>query len=136
MIRPAVHLVVLLFLTVIAAPVQAQRVVASALDQARVTSAAAADTGAIAPSSPKSPGIAGVASVFLPGSGHIYAGEGGRGLAVMAIYFVAVPFVMSGRTDGLGKVAGVIAIGSYFFGIIDSVNAAHRYNARIASAAK
>lgn len=114
------------------APIQAQRVVASALESA--PSARVADSTIVL--SRKSPGLAGFASAILPGSGHIYAGEGGRGLAVMAIYFVAVPIVMGGRTDGFGKVAGITWLSTYLFGIIDGVNAVHRNNARVASAAK
>lgn len=118
MYRRALTLTILLSaFPVSPAPVAAQQVVPTALDSARTY-----------PRKPKSMGTAVVLSLLLPGSGQIYAQQSGRELLTMAAYFPAAIIVSNGRTDALGKVAGVAALSLYVFSLVDAVKSVNRYN--------
>ncbi len=102
-------------------PVQAQRVATTSLDSTR----------AEIPSKNKSPQAAALLG-FAPGVGHLYAGEVNRGWLIGAIYWTGVAMTHNGRTDGVGKVGGVLLVGGLIAGVVDGANAARRYNARMA----
>lgn len=110
--------------TVCATPmrVEAQHVATTSLDSAR---------GAT-PSEHKSPQVAALLG-FVPGVGHLYAGEINRGWLIGAIYWTGVAMGGTGRrTDGVGKAGGVLLVGGLIAGVVDGAYAARRYNARMA----
>ena len=76
----------------------------------------------------KSPALAGLLGLILPGAGHWYAGEK-RGWIATAAYAAGI-LVMGhmGNTDARGKVGGAMALGALGFGTIDGALAARRFN--------
>lgn len=96
--------------------------------------------------SPKDPAEATTYSLFLPGAGHIYAGESAKGIALLmaglggaALYLDAkhnaantVCDASHCRTEHItpdyGYVAMGLAIASWVYGIADAGRAARRYN--------
>jgi hypothetical protein len=82
----------------------------------------------------KSPAAAAVIGLVLPGAGHWYAGERGRGALVAAAYGAGVALVAGGRTDRVGHVGGVLALGALGVNVVDGARAAKRFNARRAPA--
>jgi hypothetical protein len=101
--------------------VQAQRMPASAFTATEPTQASPKT---------KSPQIAAVLGMMLPGSGHWYAEEHGRGWLIAALYWTGVALVHGGRTDELGVVGGVLVLGGWGYAIADGASAATRYNRR------
>lgn len=87
---------------------------------------------AAASSARKSPRVAALVGFVLPGAGHVYAGEGGRGLLIAAAYWTGVAIVHGGRTDAAGKVGGVLVIAALGTSVIDGAAAARRHDARLA----
>jgi hypothetical protein len=79
----------------------------------------------------KSPTVAGLLGLVLPGAGHWYAKENGRGWAVAAVYWSGVALVAGGRTDAVGKVGGVMLLGALGVSVIDGARAAGRHNVRV-----
>jgi hypothetical protein len=90
----------------------------------------------------KDPGTATLISVLMPGAGHLYASETGRGLGVMAVsagsigagyYFSSCP----GAPDSCGQTPLYIGIGLHFanwiWSIVDAGDAARRHNRRLFS---
>lgn len=95
----------------------------------------------------KDPGTSTLIGVIVPGGGHIYAGEMGKGLMLLGIA-VAGPVVgaaVSASTvefscDGWScsddtnyvpyALGAVVAVGAWVYGIIDADDAAHRVNQR------
>ena len=99
----------------------AQRVDSVATDSARIT----------VPTTPrKSPAVAGLIGLILPGSGHWYAQENGRGWLIATVYFVGAAISWNGHTDIVGKVGGAMALGAIGVSVIDGSRAAGRYNGR------
>ncbi len=94
----------------------------------------ALDSTQVLRSSSKSPGTAALISVVLPGGGHWYAKENNRGWIVAIVYFTGVAITYGGRTDTVGKIGGVAAVGAWTFGVVDGALAARRYNKRSGSA--
>ena len=91
----------------------------------------------------KDPGTATLVGVLMPGAGHLYAGETGTGLGVMAVsagsigagyYFSRCP----GAVDSCGQTPLYVGIGLHFanwiWSIIDAGDAAQRHNRRLLSA--
>ena len=76
----------------------------------------------------KSSTTAGVIGLVLPGAGHWYAKENGRGWAVAAVYWSGVALAAGGRTDAVGKVGGVMLVGALGVSVIDGARAAGRHN--------
>jgi TM2 domain-containing membrane protein YozV len=83
----------------------------------------------------KSPVAAAVLGLVLPGAGHWYAGERGRGTLVAAVYWAGVAVIAGGRTDRVGHAGGAAVVGALAASIIDGARAAGRANARRAAAA-
>lgn len=79
----------------------------------------------------KSPAGAAVLGLVLPGAGHWYAGEPGRGFVIAAVYWSGVAVVAGGRTDTVGHIGGAALIGALGASVIDGVLAVGRHNARI-----
>ena len=79
----------------------------------------------------KSPLLAAGLGTVLPGAGHWYAGQRGRGAAVAAIYWTGVAMVAGGRTGRAGLVGGVALVGALGFSVVDGVHAAKRANNRM-----
>ena len=77
----------------------------------------------------RSPLIAGFLGV-LPGVGHVYAGETGRGLTVAGVWFGSGMVMFSGADRVVTSVAAVVNIATYVFSIADAALAAERFNAR------
>ena len=90
----------------------------------------------------KDPGTATLVSVLMPGAGHLYASETGKGLGVMAVsvgsigagyYFSSCP----GAQDSCGQTPLYIGIGVHFanwiWSIIDAGDAARRHNRHLLS---
>jgi TM2 domain-containing membrane protein YozV len=82
----------------------------------------------------KSRSIAVVLGLVLPGAGHWYAGESGRGTLTAATYWTGVALVAGGRTDRVGHVGGLALLGALGFSIVDGARAAERSNRRPAPA--
>lgn len=90
----------------------------------------------------KDPGTATLVSVLMPGAGHLYAGETGKGLGVMAVsagsigagyYFSSCP----GAQDSCGQTPLYIGVGlhlaNWIWSIVDAGDAARRHNRRLLS---
>jgi len=80
---------------------------------------------------PKSPTRAALLGFVLPGAGHWYAGEAGRGTAIAAVYWTGVAIVAGGRTDRTGQVGGLLLLGALGTSVIDGAHAARRWNSRV-----
>lgn len=111
-------------LALLATPLRAQRL------DSRLITARPLDTTLVTVR--KSPVLAGALGFILPGTGHCYAGECGRGVVLAAIYLAVAPIALGGRTDAEGKVAGVIWLAALGACTIDGVLTAQRHNARLA----
>ena len=96
----------------------------------------------------KDPSMATLYSFFAPGSGHLYAGERGKGAGMLALSVTGVVLAASSLScaadseceSTTGKMtlgaAGMLAFfGSWIYGIMDSDDAVRRYNARFGLAA-
>ena len=96
----------------------------------------------------KEPSMATMYSFFLPGTGHMYAGERGEGAALLALSVTGAVLAansLSCAADSAcesttGKMTlgagGMLAFfGSWIYGIMDSGDAARRYNSRFGLAA-
>jgi hypothetical protein len=96
----------------------------------------------------KDPSMATLYSFFVPGTGHMYAGERGKGAGLLALSVTGVVLAansLSCAADSdcestTGKMtlgaAGMLAFfGSWIYGIMDSSDAARRYNNRYGLAA-
>ena len=83
------------------------------------------------PPAQKSPAAAALLGLVLPGAGHWYAGEPGRGFVVAAVYWSGVAVVAGGRTDRVGHIGGAAVIGALGASVIDGVLAVRRHNARL-----
>jgi hypothetical protein len=96
----------------------------------------------------KDPSMATLYSFFVPGTGHMYAGERGKGAGLLALSVTGVVLAansLSCAADSdcestTGKMtlgaAGMLAFfGSWIYGIMDSCDAARRYNNRYGLAA-
>lgn len=73
--------------------------------------------------SAKNPAVSLIASFFVPGLGSMLNGDVGKGVAILACYFVAVilSFVLIGIP---------FAFGLWIFGMVDASNGARMWNAR------
>ena len=77
------------------------------------------------------PVIAGTLGFIVPGAGHFYASEPGRGVTVLAGTMVGAFFALSDGTPNLIAVVGSVAyVGGWTFSVVDGSLAAHRYNLR------
>ena len=81
------------------------------------------------PARRRSPLVAGFLGV-LPGVGHMYAGETGRGLAVGGVWLGSGLVMFGGADRAVTSVAAVVNIATYVFSIADAALAAERFNAR------
>jgi TM2 domain-containing membrane protein YozV len=88
----------------------------------------------------KNPELAGALSVFLPGLGHIYAGETLKGSILTGLFGVAIGTTIAAnigsthdsiRPQGWASVAFVSAV--YLYALIDAPFAANRANAALRS---
>jgi hypothetical protein len=102
--------------------------------------------GDVTSAHPKSEATAQRWSLFIPGSGHLYAGEQGRGIALfstaaLGVGLFAVSLEHDEGCDGdvcsvrasnpAGIAAGAaVALGAWAYGVIDSRRAARRHNTR------
>lgn len=103
--------------------------------QAAVVDSSVATGSVIA--SQKNPELAGALSVFLPGLGHIYAGESVKGAVLGGLFVAGIGAVIGSdigsthtsiRAGGWMSVSLVGAV--YLFALIDAPFAARRANAR------
>jgi hypothetical protein len=91
----------------------------------------------------KDPSAATMYSFFLPGSGHMYAGERGKGVGMLALSVTGVVLAVNSLScasdpsceSTTGKMtlgaAGMLAFfGSWIYGIMDAGDAARRFNTR------
>lgn len=78
----------------------------------------------------KSPALAAGAGLVVPGSGHWYAGEAGRGTLIAIVYWSGVAVVAGGRTDRVGHIGGAALLGALGVSVIDGARAAARFNQR------
>lgn len=108
-------------LLAVARPTSAQRVARAPLDSARLAADSLRE---------RSPTVAGLLGL-LPGVGHLYAGETTRGWLLMAVYTTGYAVVHGGRTDRVGKVGGVLAVGAFLTSLIDAPRAARARNGRV-----
>ncbi len=67
----------------------------------------------------RSPGLAGVLSVVMPGLGHLYAGATARGFALAAVFFALLQATV--REPGI-LIAGIPVV--WLFGIVDAIRVA------------
>ena len=102
--------------------------------------------GVVTNARPKSEATAQRWSLFIPGSGHLYAGEHGRGIALFSTAALGVGLfalslehdegcdgdVCSVRTSNPAGIAAgaAIALAAWAYGVVDSRRAARRHNAR------
>ena len=82
----------------------------------------------------RSPLLAGALGV-LPGAGHLYAGEGRRGLAVAGVWLASGLVMFSHAHGSVVGMATAVNVGTYVFSIADAALAAQRFNARHKSSA-
>ncbi len=72
---------------------------------------------------PKSPGVALLASFFIPGLGTMINGEAGKGIGILAGYLVSLLFVL--------VVIGIFGvIGFWVWGMVDAYQGARKWNLR------
>lgn len=72
---------------------------------------------------PKSPGVALLASFFIPGLGSMINGEAGKGIGILAGYLVSLLFVL--------VVIGIFGvIGFWVWGMVDAYQGARKWNLR------
>jgi TM2 domain-containing membrane protein YozV len=72
---------------------------------------------------PKSPGLALVASFFIPGLGSMINGEVGKGIGILFGYFVSLLLTI--------VIIGIVGvIGFWIYGMVDAYNGAKLWNAR------
>lgn len=71
---------------------------------------------------PKSPGVAVVASLFIPGLGSMISGRGGRGALILACYIVAC-------ISCLILVGFLLASAAWIWGMASGYQDARRWNA-------
>lgn len=77
------------------------------------------------------PIIAGTLGFIIPGAGHFYASEPGRGVTVLAVTMVGAFFALSdGTPTAIAAVGSVAYVGGWAFSVVDGSLAAHRYNLR------
>jgi TM2 domain-containing membrane protein YozV len=72
---------------------------------------------------PKNPGIALLASFFIPGLGTIMNGETGKGVGILIGYFVALLL-------SLVLIGIPFAFGLWIWGMVDGYQGAQKWNAR------
>jgi TM2 domain-containing membrane protein YozV len=72
---------------------------------------------------PKNPGLSLLASFFIPGLGTMLNGETGKGIGILAGYFVAL--LLSLVLIGIPFV-----IGLWIWGMVDAYSGAQKWNAR------
>jgi hypothetical protein len=75
------------------------------------------------------PLLAGVLGI-LPGLGHVYAGEPGRGLIVAGVWLGSGMVAFSSANKVVTGAGGVVLIGASVYGIADAALAAERFNRR------
>lgn len=76
----------------------------------------------------KSPEIATLIGILIPGGGQIYAGEINRGLTILAVGYGSL---LGGSLSGNSTLALVglgVYIGATVYGVLDADDAAERYN--------
>ena len=68
---------------------------------------------------------------LFPGAGHFYAGESWRGATIMGVVYGSIMFMMSEPESSTAiDAAGVVALGTYLWSMIDAPMAANRQNRR------
>ena len=72
---------------------------------------------------PKSPGLAVLASFFLPGLGSMINGEVGKGVAILLLYLVSWPLILV--LIGIPMMFGV-----WIWGMVDAYTGAQSWNRR------
>lgn len=77
----------------------------------------------------KSALLAGTFGFVLPGAGHLYAGEPGRG-ALTFITFIGSGALIAEGPDSMDAVGGLLLLGAWAFGAVDGALAAYRHNTR------
>lgn len=75
----------------------------------------------------KSPLLAGTLGFVIPGLGHLYAGEPGRGALTFLTYLGSAVLIAEGP-EGADGVGGLFFLGSWAFGAVDGALAAYRHN--------
>ena len=72
---------------------------------------------------PKNPALSLLASFFIPGLGTMLNGETGKGVGILAGYFVSVVLII--------VLIGIpFAIGLWIWGMVDAYTGAQKWNAR------
>ncbi len=74
---------------------------------------------------PKSPAVAVVASLFIPGLGSMISGNGGIGALILILYIVSIPlaFLSFG-------ILGLATLGIWIWGMINAHGSARAWNAK------
>ena len=86
-----------------------------------------------APAQRKEPVLSLLASFFIPGLGTILNGETGKGLGIMALYFLVplAPLMIALFVSTIFIfLVGLVALGAWIWGLIDAYKGAQAYNAR------
>jgi hypothetical protein len=95
----------------------------------------------------KDPGTSMLLGVVVPGGGHMYSGETGKGLVLLGVGLGGIVLGTAMTTSSIGAscsgyscqddtnyvpmAAGYLAfLGSWIYGIVDADDSAHRMNAR------
>jgi hypothetical protein len=73
----------------------------------------------------RSPLAAALMSAAVPGLGHAYAGEPGRGVLLCAIWGGSLAYAF-GHDTQLGGLSAVVALGTVVYAVIDAPAAVHR----------
>jgi hypothetical protein len=79
----------------------------------------------------KSPLLAGVMSALIPGSGHIYAGHYGDGIASLflnGLFMAGTVVAIRQESYAVAGIVGVIGLPFYFGNIYGAANAATKWN--------
>ena len=100
------------------------------------TAKATGDSTSSAPA--RNPELAGALSLFLPGMGHVYAGETTKGWVLMGLFVGSIGAVTAadiGTTHDSIRAGGWLSVTAlatvYLYALIDAPFAAIRYNERI-----
>lgn len=80
----------------------------------------------------KSPGIAALLSLFLPGAGHFYAEDvkGGATLLVCYLFCIFLAFLFSEGVPIMVLIFILLAFSVWLYGCLDAMKTARAYNSR------
>jgi hypothetical protein len=78
----------------------------------------------------KSRGTAVVLSAFIPGAGHLYAGDKAKGWLLVGLWAGTIAVGAAGENAVSHPAAAGLVVIPWFYGMIDSPKSVARYNAR------